>query len=113
MVTATDDGIYEVDSQIFTLNLALMNPSSSDIVLTNPSTATITVMDDEGKSKRYAWLDLLVEGHIIAIDAVVSMDTPTMTTTEGGIVDVCANLISPSGGTSVPITVVFTWSGGV
>ncbi len=50
---------------------------------------------------------------IIAIDAVVSMVTPTMTTTEGGVVEVCANLVSPSGGTSVPITVVFTWSGGV
>ncbi len=35
-----------------------------------------------------------------------------MTTTEGGVFDVCANLVSPSGGTSVPITVVFTWSGG-
>ncbi len=41
------------------------------------------------------------------------MATDTMTTTEGGVVDVCANLVSPSSGTSVPITVVFTWSGGV
>ena len=48
MVTATDDNIYEADSQIFTLNLVLVNPTSSDIVLTDPSTATITVMDDEG-----------------------------------------------------------------
>ncbi len=48
MVTATDDAIYEADSQIFTLNLALVNPTSSDIVLTDPSTATITVMDNEG-----------------------------------------------------------------
>ncbi len=53
VVTATDDDIYEVDSQIFTLNLALMNPTSSDILLTDPSAATITVRDDEGKSKRY------------------------------------------------------------
>ncbi len=49
----------------------------------------------------------------VAIDVVVSMDTATMTTTEGGEAMVCANLDSPSGGTSVPITVVFTWSGGV
>ena len=48
VVTATDDNIYEADSQIFTLNLVLVNPTSSDIVLTDPSTATITVMDDEG-----------------------------------------------------------------
>ena len=41
------------------------------------------------------------------------MATDAMTTTEGGVVDVCANLVSPSSGTSVPITVVFTWSGGV
>ncbi len=47
-VTATDDTIYEVDSQIFTLTLTLVNPSSSDIVLTDPTTTTITVMDDEG-----------------------------------------------------------------
>ncbi len=47
-MVATDDDIYEVDSQIFTLNLVLVNPTSSDIVLTDPSTATITVMDDEG-----------------------------------------------------------------
>ncbi len=48
IVTATDDEIYEVDSKIFTLTLTLVNPSSPDIVLTDPSTATITVMDDEG-----------------------------------------------------------------
>ncbi len=41
------------------------------------------------------------------------MATATMTTTEGGVVDVCADLVSPSDGTSVPITIVFTWSGGV
>ncbi len=41
------------------------------------------------------------------------MVTATMTTTEGVVAMVCANLDSPSGGTSVPITVVFTWSGGV
>ena len=41
------------------------------------------------------------------------MVTPTMTTIEGGVVEVCANLVSPSGGTSVPITVVFAWSRGV
>ena len=45
IVTAMDDEIYEVDSQTFTLALTLVNP---DIVLTGPSTATITVMDDEG-----------------------------------------------------------------
>ena len=45
------------------------------------------------------------------IDAVASMVTATITTIEGGVVAVCANLDSPSGGTSVPITVVFTWSG--
>ncbi len=48
VVTATDDDIYEVDSQIFTLNLVLVNSTSLDIVLTDPSTATITVMDDDG-----------------------------------------------------------------
>ncbi len=43
------------------------------------------------------------------------MVTATMTTTEGGeaTATVCANLVEPSGGTSVPITVVFTWSGGM
>ena len=51
--------------------------------------------------------------HYTHVDAVVSIVTPTMTTIEGGVVAVCANLDSPSGGTSVPITVVFTWSGGV
>ncbi len=51
--------------------------------------------------------------YINAIDAVVSMVTLPMTTTEGGVVGVCADLVSPSGGTSVPITVVFAWSGGV
>ena len=45
--------------------------------------------------------------------AVVSMVTATMTTSEGDEATVCANLDSPSGGTSVPITVVFTWSGGM
>ncbi len=48
IATATDDEIYEVDSQIFTLTLTHVNPSSLDIVLTGPRTATITVMDDEG-----------------------------------------------------------------
>ncbi len=48
MVTATDDTIYEVDSQTFTLTLSLVTASSPDIVLTDPSTTTITVMDDEG-----------------------------------------------------------------
>ncbi len=47
-VTATDDTIYEVDSQIFTLTLTLVNTSSLGIMLTNSSAATITVMDDEG-----------------------------------------------------------------
>ncbi len=51
--------------------------------------------------------------YIIPEDVVVSMVTATMTTTEGGEAMVCANLDSPSGGTSVPITVVFTWSGGM
>ncbi len=51
---------------------------------------------------------------IVHLDVVVSMVTAnTMTTTEGGVATVCANLDSPSGGTSVPITVVFTWSGGI
>ncbi len=40
------------------------------------------------------------------LDAVVSMVTGTMTTTEGDEATVCANLDNPSGGTSVPITVV-------
>ncbi len=48
MVTATNDEIYEVDNETFTLTLTLVNTSSSDIVLTNPSTTTITVLDDEG-----------------------------------------------------------------
>ncbi len=47
------------------------------------------------------------------LDAVVSMVTATMTTTEGDMATVCANLDNPSGGTRVPITVVFTWSGGM
>ncbi len=52
MVTATDDDIYEVDSQIITLNLALVNPTSLDIVLTD------TVLHDEGiETFSYAWLD--------------------------------------------------------
>ncbi len=38
------------------------------------------------------------------------MVTATMTTTEGDIATVCANLVSPSGGTSVPITVLSTWN---
>ncbi len=46
-------------------------------------------------------------------DVVVSMVTATMTTSEGKEAMVCANLNSPSGGTNVPITVVFTWSGGM
>ncbi len=41
------------------------------------------------------------------------MATATMTTTEGGEATVCANLDSPSGGTRVAITVMFTWSGGM
>ncbi len=41
------------------------------------------------------------------------MVNDTVTTTEGGVAYVCANLVSPSGGTSVPITVVFVWSGGM
>ncbi len=41
------------------------------------------------------------------------MVTDSMTTTEGGLATVCANLDSPSGGTSVPIIVMFTWSGGM
>ena len=45
------------------------------------------------------------------LDAVVSMATATVISTEGGVVDVCADLVSPSGGTSVPITVAFVWSG--
>ncbi len=45
--------------------------------------------------------------------AVVSMVTATMTTTEGDVATVCANLVSPSGGTRVAITVVFIWSGGL
>ncbi|XP_064407627.1 receptor-type tyrosine-protein phosphatase T-like [Halichondria panicea] len=48
MVTAMEDDIYEVDSQTFTLELVLTNPTSSDIMLTDPTPATtITVMDDE------------------------------------------------------------------
>ncbi len=39
------------------------------------------------------------------------MVTGTMTTTEGVVAMVCANLVSPSGGTSVPIIVMGTWSG--
>ncbi len=49
----------------------------------------------------------------VALDVVVSMVSATMTTSEGGEATVCANLVSPSDGTSVPITVVFTWSGGM
>ncbi len=41
------------------------------------------------------------------------MVTATMTTSEGDEANVCANLDSPSGGTSVPITVVFTGTGGI
>ncbi len=50
---------------------------------------------------------------IVYKDVVVSTVTATMTTTEGDVATVCANLDSPSDGTSVPITVVFTWSGGM
>ncbi len=40
------------------------------------------------------------------------MVTATMTTTEGDVATVCANLDSPSSGTSVPITVLSTWNNG-
>ncbi len=50
---------------------------------------------------------------IVYKDVVVSMVSATMTTTEGGVATVCANLDSPSGGTSVQIIVMFTWSGGM
>ena len=76
-------------------------------------TTTVTVNDDDGET---VTLRIAAdEGVIIIIskDAVVSMVTPAMTTIEGGVVEVCANLVSPSGGTSVPITIVFTWSGGM
>ncbi len=60
MVTAMEDDIYEVDSQTFTLNLVLVNPTSSDIVLTDPSTATITIMDDEGIYELQRFLQLIL-----------------------------------------------------
>ncbi len=41
------------------------------------------------------------------------MVTATMTTTEGVVATVCANLDSPSGGTNVQIIVMGTWSGGM
>ncbi len=81
--------------------------------LGNTVTTTVTVNDDDGET---VTLRIAAdEGVIIIIskDAVVSMVTPAMTTIEGGVVEVCANLVSPSGGTSVPITIVFTWSGGM
>ncbi len=40
------------------------------------------------------------------------MVTATMTTSEGDLAMVCANLVSPSDGTSVPITVLSTWNNG-
>ena len=79
--------------------------------LTN-TVATVTINDDDGETVKLT-RECIDYNYGIAIDAVVSMTTPTMTTTEGGVVEVCANLVSPSGGTSVPITVVFAWSGGV
>ncbi len=59
IVTATDDEIYEVDNETFTLTLTLVNPSSPDIVLTDQTTATITVMDDEGMIYFYIILKVL------------------------------------------------------
>ncbi|XP_064396216.1 uncharacterized protein LOC135343165 isoform X2 [Halichondria panicea] len=90
-MTVTNDNVYQTSPVLMeTVTLSKMN-GQGRLDLTN-TVATVTINDDD--------------------DAVVSMATDAMTTTEGGVVDVCANLVSPSSGTSVPITVVFTWSGG-
>ena len=93
-----------------TLSKNVINQGRLD--LTNTVTM-VTINDDDGET---VTLRIAADDGVIIIiskDAVISMVTATMTTTEGGVVDVCANLVSPSGGTSVPITIVFTWSGGV
>ncbi|XP_064407623.1 mucin-3A-like isoform X2 [Halichondria panicea] len=94
-ITVTNNHVYQTSpvlTQTITLNKNPMALNQGRLDLGNTVTTTVTVNDDD--------------------DAVISMTTPTMTSTEGGVVEVCANLVSPSGGTSVPITIVFTWSGG-
>ncbi|XP_064396234.1 mucin-2-like [Halichondria panicea] len=91
----TNNNVYQTSpvlTQTITLSKNPMALNQERLDLGNTVMTTVTINDDD--------------------DAVVSMTTPTMTTTEGGVVEVCANLVSPSGGTSVPITVMFTWSGG-
>ncbi len=83
---------------MYTVVLSISSPNSRVTVGTNSQTI-VTVSNET-----------IVNYNL---DAVVSMVTGTMTTTEGDEATVCANLDSPSGGTSVPITVVFTWSGGM
>ncbi|XP_064396201.1 uncharacterized protein LOC135343155 [Halichondria panicea] len=90
-MTVTNDNVYQTSPVLMETVTLSKRINQGRLDLTN-TVATVTINDDD--------------------DAVVSMDTPTMTTTEGGVVEVCANLVSPSGGTSVPITVVFAWSGG-
>ncbi|XP_064407145.1 uncharacterized protein LOC135351979 isoform X2 [Halichondria panicea] len=90
-LTVADDDIYGTSPIPVTVVLNISSPISR-VSVGNIGQTIITVRDDD--------------------DAVVSMVNDTMTTTEGGVANVCANLVSPSGGTSVPITVVFVWSGG-
>ncbi len=114
-ITVTNNHVYQTSpvlTQAITLSKNLMALNQGRLDLTN-TVATVTINDDDGETVtlRIAADDGIII--IIAIDAVVSMVTPTMITIEGGVVEVCASLVSPSGGTSVPITIVFTWSGGV
>ena len=111
----TNNNVYQTSpvlTQTITLSKNPMALNQERLDLGNTVMTTVTINDDDGETVKLT-RECIDYNYGIAIDAVVSMTTPTMTTTEGGVVEVCANLVSPSGGTSVPITVMFTWSGGV
>ncbi len=100
-----DDDIYGTSPvPVYTV---VLSSSNSRVTVGTISQTIITVNDDDGET-----IVNLRFGITIYIDAVVSMVTGTMTTTEGDIAIVCANLVSPSSGTSVPITVLSTWNNG-
>ena len=87
-ITATDDNVYEDDTEMVTLSIVISSQSGG-VALEDPSTTVVTVVDTDGKNKTWTASSHI---HYYYSEVTVQMPGTVVTVVEGHTARVCASI---------------------
>ena len=106
-ISIVSDGVVE-GAESFQVNLAGVD--LPELVTVQPSSAVVNITDENGRSNetgRCIYTSLHMPGFFS--EATIGLQQTEYTASEGEVLQVCAGIVTlPSGGTDVPLTVMFS-----